>query len=82
MEIKTALAISLMILAACEYETAEERYEAGYDDGYAAGYNTTCQIRPTLIRGDWEDDKYTAGHTAGYTAGSNACVLERQRQQQ
>jgi hypothetical protein len=61
-----------LIISACG-PSADERYDVGYDDGYAAGYNTTCEIRATLIEGDWEDKNYSAGYRAGYADGSVAC---------
>ena len=39
-------------------ESASARYDAGYGDGYAEGYNTTLQIRSTMVRGDWKDKEY------------------------
>ena len=60
--------------------SAEERYDTGYDDGYATGYNTTCEIRATLIEGDWTDENYSKGYRDGYAQGSLDCVRERKRE--
>ena len=46
--ITTAICVSC--LSACD--TFKDKYDAGYDDGWAAGYNTTCKIRATMIEGD------------------------------
>lgn len=62
---------ALMFLTACS--DPEERYDVGYGDGYAVGYNTTCKIRATLIEGDWDDENYTRGYTVGNIDGSLAC---------
>jgi hypothetical protein len=51
----------------------EERYEAGYGDGYAVGYNETCEIRTTLIEGDFDNQSYSDGYEQGYFAGAEAC---------
>lgn len=51
----------------------EERYDVGYDDGYASGYNTTCKIRATLVEGDWDNKDYSRGYEEGYAAGSYDC---------
>jgi len=56
----------------------EERYDVGYDDGYASGYNTACEIRTTLIEGDWGNEHYSRGYSEGQTAGINACNQEKQ----
>lgn len=65
----------LAAVAACD--NSEGRYDTGYDDGYAAGYNTTCEIRATLVEGDWGDKDYSAGYREGYAAGSLACQKDR-----
>lgn len=59
-----------LLLTAC---SSEDKYDVGYDDGYAAGYNTTCQIRATMIEGDWDSESYSNGYQRGYQAGSLAC---------
>lgn len=76
-EVKKTLAILLTLLAvitvaACG-PSADTRYDSGYDDGYAAGYNTTCNIRATLIKGDWDDKHYSRGYREGYSVGAAAC---------
>lgn len=67
----------LAVLTGCT-EDEDERFDVGYDDGYATGYNTTCEIRVTLIEGDWESEAYTNGYNSGYADGSAACLVERQ----
>jgi hypothetical protein len=69
-----ALAI---VLASCG-ESADSRYDYGYDDGYATGYNTTCEIRATLIEGDWGDEHYSEGYRDGYAAGALECKRVRE----
>lgn len=64
------------MLAGCG-PSADSRYDSGYSDGYAVGYNTTCQIRATLVEGDWEDTNYKAGYDAGYYDGSVDCRNRR-----
>jgi len=68
---KPILILALLLLTSCG--DAEERLDVGYDDGYAAGFNTTCKIRATLIEGDWGNKDYTRGYNSGYRAGSFAC---------
>lgn len=53
--------------------SSDERFGAGYSDGYASGYNTTCKIRATMIKGDWSDRYYKKGYNEGYAAGSADC---------
>ncbi len=69
---KYAIMLALF-LAGCNRPDPEERYEAGYDDGYAAGYNTECKIRATLIEGDFENQEYTDGYVDGQLAGIGDC---------
>lgn len=57
----------------------EERYDVGYSDGYASGYNTTCKIRMTLIEGDFGNEHYERGYNEGYSAGSAACLAEKHK---
>jgi len=47
--------------------------DIGYNDGYAVGYNETCQIRTTLIEGKWGNKKYAQAYERGYTNGATAC---------
>lgn len=53
--------------------TSDESYSAGHGDGYAAGYNTTCKIRSTLISADWDNKYYSGGYREGYDAGAVDC---------
>jgi hypothetical protein len=67
--------LSLALLAGCE--NADERYDAGFNDGYAVGYNTTCEIRATLIESDWDSENYKAGYDDGYADGAAECRRDR-----
>ena len=64
-----AIGTVLLLLAGCDDTNWES---AGYQDGYAATYNTACKIRATLIHGKWDNAKYSAG----YGRGANAAALE------
>ena len=66
------LLLVAMMVSACA--DPDERYDAGYNDGYAVGYNTTCKIRATLIEGDWDDKNYSRGYADGNDAGSIDCL--------
>ena len=72
---KVFFSVAALGLAACS--NAEERYDVGYDDGYAVGYNETCKIRSTLIDGDFNNKHYSRGYSIGYTDGSLACMREQ-----
>lgn len=77
--IRTALLIlAFMTVQGCG-SNAEERYDVGYSDGYAVGYNTACDIRATLIEGDWKSEHYARGYADGGTAGTIACNEDRRR---
>ena len=56
----------------------DERYDAGYSDGYAVGFNTTCEIRATLIEGDWDNKDCSRGNAVGNDAGSIACLRSKE----
>lgn len=65
----------VLVVSGCEDK--EAAYDSGYGDGYAVGYNTTCQIRRTLIEGNWSSESYSKGYEAGMVAGINACNARR-----
>ena len=64
-----------LTLAACS--NAEEHADVGYDDGYAVGYNTACEIRATLIDGEFENKHYAAAFARGQSDGIVACQADR-----
>ena len=60
-------------LIACG-ESSDSAYNRGYDDGYAVGYNSTCNIRSTMVSGDWDNKHYSEGYADGTIDGSRACL--------
>lgn len=75
---KQIFLLSIMLLfSACEGESADERLDAGYSDGYAVGYNTECKIRTTLIEGDFDNADYSRGYYAGLADGAAACRRDK-----
>lgn len=60
-------------LIACG-ESSDSAYDRGYDDGYAVGYNSTCNIRSTMVAGDWDNKHYSEGYADGSIDGSRACL--------
>lgn len=75
MRIPLLAAAIALVLSGC-WEDEVERFDVGYDDGYAVGYNTTCKIRATLIEGDWGSEAYSRGYNAGYLDGSAECLAK------
>lgn len=72
--------ILIIALASCSRgESFESAYDRGYSDGYATGYNTTCEIRATMISGDWDTDGYKPGYDGGYAAGTEQCKIDDPR---
>ena len=69
---KTCLFIISLALFGCG-ESADKRFDSGYSDGYAVGYNTACKIRATMVKGDWDDEEYSNGYAKGKSAGTTAC---------
>lgn len=69
------LVVAFIIFAVYTFITPspDERFDTGYSDGYARGYNTTCEIRATLVEGDWENQHYKSGYIQGHSAGAADC---------
>lgn len=72
-----ASAFAIMVVAVAGCEDADERYDVGYDDGYAVGYNTACEIRATLIEGDFDNADYAKGYADGQIDGIAACNADK-----
>ena len=71
LNLRTLFLAAALASTGCEDRAAE--YDSGYSDGYAVGHNTACQIRKTLIKGNWSSEAYSKGYAAGTIAGVNAC---------
>ena len=71
--LRLVLMSAYVLLSACIGADPDERFDAGYSDGYAVGYNTECKIRATLVERDWEDPDYSSGYSQGLIAGADAC---------
>lgn len=72
-----ASALALLAIALTSCKDADERYDVGYDDGYAVGYNTACEIRATLIEGDFDNNDYARGYAAGQADGIVGCNTDK-----
>ena len=72
---KALILISILafVIYSCKGPDPEERYRAGYSDGYATGYNTACKIRATMVEGDWGNPDYNRGYGIGERAGRADC---------
>ena len=70
------LVVAFIIFAVYTFITPspDERFDTGYSDGYASGYNTTCEIRATLVEGDWENQHYKSRYIQGRSAGAADCM--------
>jgi len=69
---------AVLALAGCDEISSyfSDHADMGYDDGYAVGYNTTCEIRATMIHG-LESQEYQTAYRRGYIDGSEACRRDR-----
>lgn len=67
-------ALSILVSACAP---SDDRYDVGYDDGMAVGYNTACEIRTTMIDGDFANRDYARGYAEGMEAGIAACNADR-----
>ena len=70
------VALSSVFLTGCG-ESADTRYDSGFSDGYAEGYNTTCKIRATMVKGDWDDEHYSRGYQDGRADGAADCRAQK-----
>jgi hypothetical protein len=75
--IKYAYILPLVLLLTSCGESYIDAYSRGYGDGYASGYNTTCNIRSTLIAGDFDKKGYKDGYDDGRRVGSSDCLTDR-----
>jgi hypothetical protein len=66
------------LLVSCG-QGGDSKYQFGYSDGYAEGYNTTCKIRATLVEGNWNDKDYSRGYQDGRMTGVAACIAESKK---
>ena len=66
---------TLLLISGCD--DSDERYDAGYSDGYAVGYNTACKIRATMIEDDFDDANYSRGYAFGMEDGIIGCNADR-----
>lgn len=73
MSIRKAILFGIVFVSLAGCEDSDARFDTGYSDGYAAGFNTACEIRATLIEGDWDDENYSRGYSDGQTAGIVDC---------
>jgi len=73
---KLGLFFVLAIASCSSGETYDSAYDRGFSDGYAVGYSTTCEIRATMISGDWDTEGYKAGYDAGYYSGADQCRID------
>ena len=62
--------LSLLFVSGCD---SKDWSDAGYSDGFAVGYNTTCEIKATLIEGNWDNEEYSEAYEVGYADGAIAC---------
>ncbi len=68
-----AVLFASALLPGCDSKDWEA---AGYQDGYAATINTTCQFRTSLVHGKWDDEKYARGYARGSGAGAAAVARD------
>ena len=59
----TALLIVAVSMVSCS--NSDKNYRSGYNDGSAVGYNSACDIRRTLIYGDFNNNDYADGVVDG-----------------
>jgi hypothetical protein len=67
--------LAALLVAGCA--DSDAAYDRGYSDGYAVGYNTACEIRATMIEGDWGNSHYARGYADGQSDGTIACNADR-----
>jgi hypothetical protein len=75
--LRVLVVVTGVFTAACGDDV--DQGDLGYDDGYAVGYNTACEIRTTLIAGNFENNEYATAYGRGQTDGIIACNEDRRR---
>ena len=65
--------LSQIMVLGCTHD--EKTFETGYDDGFAEGFNTQCEIGKISIFGHWDSDEYSKGYKVGRKDGVRACEL-------
>jgi hypothetical protein len=63
---------SVVLLASIGGCESKDWEAAGYQDGYAATINTTCNFRTPILRGKFDNADYAKGYSRGAQAGSVA----------
>jgi hypothetical protein len=61
------------MLTSCD---TKDRESVGYQDGYAATINTTCNFRATMVYGKYDNADYARGYSRGASAGALAVAQE------
>ena len=74
---KTTILIAVTALLSGCGQSADSRYDGGYKDGYAEGYNTTLELRATLVQGDWNDKNYKRGYDEGRAQGVSDALKKK-----
>ncbi|NRA54215.1 MAG: hypothetical protein HRU23_08740 [Gammaproteobacteria bacterium] len=71
-----ALAVIIFIIFKVLSPNAQERYDVGFSDGHAVGYNAQCNIRATTVAIDLNNEDYFKGYNNGKQHGIKACIDE------
>ncbi len=70
------VAASAVVGLAAGHLPQKDRTTAGYNDGYAVGYNAACNKEPISVDGEWSNPSYSQGYAAGVTDATLACLAE------
>ena len=71
--------LSPLLISSCgDSSFTTDWTDVGYSDGYAVGYNTTCEIRATLVEGNWDNQDYMEAYNDGYADGAADCRRSKQ----
>ena len=72
-----AILFSFFISSCGDSSYTTDWADVGYSDGYAVGYNTSCNIRATLVEGKWDNKKYMEAYNDGYADGERDCRMSK-----
>lgn len=73
----TAIAAILALIGSIHFLLSER--SKGYDDGYAVGYNTTCNLKQVATSGHFLIPTYSSAFAEGVIAGIISCNDFRNR---
>jgi hypothetical protein len=71
------VAAAAVVGVAAGHFPEKDRTAAGYNDGFAVGFKTACNLEPVAVEGEWHNSLYSKGYAAGVTDGTLVCLADQ-----